>query len=101
MEKLKESVFVHDRAVVRKAARRNAIMKSMFEEFVGKVEQIDLAPLFREYEGKWVALTHFAPRYEVICSGDTAKAVYDEAIRKGHKVPALFKVHPGLINAIL
>lgn len=76
-------------------------MKSIFEGFVGKVEQIDLAPLFHEYEGKWVALTQFAPEYKVICSGETAKAVYDEAVRLGHKAPTLFKVHPGLVNAIL
>jgi len=49
----------------------------------------DLTNLYKNYKGKWVALT---PRDEVIASGKSIKLVVSEAEKKGEKKPILFKV---------
>ncbi len=56
------------------------------------MEAIDLTKLLKPYENKWVALTK--DEKKVICSGKTAKKVYNEALSKGCKDPVLTKVLP-------
>lgn len=53
---------------------------------------IDLSKLLKPYENKWVALTK--DEEKVICSGKSAKKVYNEALRKGYEEPILTKVLP-------
>jgi len=51
---------------------------------------IDFKNLIKNYKGKWVALE--TKEKKVVASGANAKKVYNEAIKKGVKVPTLFKV---------
>jgi len=46
--------------------------------------------LFDNYKGKWVALK--GDERIVVASGNDAKVVYEEAVKKGVKIPTLFKV---------
>ena len=76
-------------------------MKNLIKQisdFAGKtspIDKINLAPLFSQYYGKWVALTSLEPDYKFICAGESPKAVYDEAKKLGVEVPTLFKVQSG------
>lgn len=57
------------------------------------MKAIDMTKIYSQYKGKWVALR--SPRDRtVISSGETAKKVYDEALKKGFKEPLLIKVPP-------
>ncbi|MBI2327141.1 hypothetical protein HYU92_02375 [Candidatus Curtissbacteria bacterium] len=54
------------------------------------MKAIDMTKIYRDYKGKWVALT--PDRKTVITSGSTAKQVYDEAHKKGFEEPILTKI---------
>lgn len=50
----------------------------------------DFTWIHKKYKGKWVALT--SDESTVVSSGKTAKEVYDDAQKKGFKIPILMKV---------
>lgn len=52
--------------------------------------KLDFKKLIKNYGGNWVALDHDSSR--VIASGKKAQKVYDEAKKKGSKIPKLYKV---------
>lgn len=54
------------------------------------MKPIDMTRIYRDYKGKWVALTQ--DRKTVIASGTTAKKVFDQAHKKGFKEPVLTKI---------
>ena len=54
------------------------------------MKPIDMTKIYRDYKGKWVALT--PDRRSVIASGQSAKQVYDQAHKKGFKEPILAKI---------
>ena len=56
------------------------------------MKPIDMTKIYREYKGKWVALT--PDRKTVITSGLTANQVYDELHQKAFKEPILPKIPP-------
>lgn len=51
---------------------------------------IDWVPLFRKYQGQWVALEE--DEVTVVASGLDAKKVYEEARTNGVEIPILLKV---------
>lgn len=63
-------------------------------------ERVDLSPLFKKYNGKWVALSEFTPEYKVVSWGSDVKTVHNRAIKRGYKNAVMFKAAPSLINAI-
>ena len=46
--------------------------------------------MVKKYGGKWVAMKPYTS--SVVASGERAKEVYEEAQKKGYKIPTLFKV---------
>lgn len=54
------------------------------------MKTIDFTEIYKQYKGKWVALTE--DESKVVASGSDAKRVFNEAKKKGCKVPILFKV---------
>ena len=54
------------------------------------MQKIDWKDLSNNYKGLWVALDD--KEKSVISSGKTAKKVYNEARKKGTKIPVLFRV---------
>jgi len=54
-----------------------------------KNNAVDFVYICEKFKGKWVALSN---KGEVIASGINAKKVFDEAKKKGYKIPILFKV---------
>ena len=54
-----------------------------------KNNAVDFVYICKKLKGKWVALSN---KGEVIASGIDAKKVFDEAKKKGYKIPILFKV---------
>lgn len=59
---------------------------------------MNLEKLIKKYGGKWVALSKDSSR--VLVSSNRAKDVYEKAVKKGHKIPKLFKVPEKHINYI-
>ena len=53
------------------------------------MKSIDLTEVQKRYKGLWVA---FTDKYEVVSADKDAKKVYDAAVKKGYKVPRLFKM---------
>ena len=53
------------------------------------MQSIDLTKVFQQYKGLWVA---FTDAYEVVSADKDAKKVYDTAVKKGYKIPRLFKM---------
>lgn len=51
---------------------------------------IDLTKIQKKYKGSWVALNDKLDN--VISYGRDVKVVYDTAVKKGYKIPTLFKV---------
>lgn len=51
---------------------------------------LDLKRLIKNYGGNWIALNENSSR--VIASGKKAQKVYDEAKKKGSKIPKLYRV---------
>jgi len=51
---------------------------------------LDIKRLIKNYGGKWVAFNDSSSR--VIVSGKRAEKVFDEAKKKGSKIPKLYKV---------
>jgi len=51
---------------------------------------LDLKKLIKKHGGNWVALNMNSSR--VIASGNRAQKVYDEAKKKGSKIPKLYRV---------
>ncbi len=50
-----------------------------------------MTKVYEQYKGKWVALS--GPKSnKVVVSGRSAKTVYETAVKKGYKIPTLFKV---------
>ncbi len=62
----------------------------------------NLSLLIKKYGGEWVALE--PNKRIVVSSGKTAKQVYASAVKKGVKIPTLYKVPakylPNVGNAI-
>jgi hypothetical protein len=52
--------------------------------------RINFIYLQRKYPGKWVALEE--KNKSVVSFGDNAKKVYDQAKKKGVKIPTVFQV---------
>ena len=50
----------------------------------------DLTSIYKNYKGKWVALDKSLKK--VVASDDNAVAANEKAIKKGVKIPTLFKV---------
>lgn len=50
----------------------------------------DLTQIYKKYSGLWVALDSNLKR--VLASNRSAKKAYTEAVKKGYKIPTLFKV---------
>ena len=59
---------------------------------VRKMSPIDLTPIYKQYEGKWVALSD--DYKSVFASGNTAKEAADRAEADGHKDFTLLYVEP-------
>jgi hypothetical protein len=53
------------------------------------MQPVDLSPTLEKFKGQWVSLT---PSDNVISADKSPKKAYEEAVRKGHKDPILFKV---------
>jgi hypothetical protein len=53
------------------------------------MQSIDLTTVFTEYKGLWVAFTE---DYKVVSTGRSAKDVFAAALKKGQKIPRLFKM---------
>ena len=53
---------------------------------------VDLAPILKDYEGKWVALSEDDSK--VYGAGDTAKAAVDSAESRGYTDYTLLYVQP-------
>ena len=53
------------------------------------MKSVDLTEVQKRYKGLWVA---FTDKYEVVAADTDAKKVYDAAMKKGYKVPRLFKM---------
>lgn len=53
------------------------------------MKSVDLTEVQKRYKGLWVA---FTDKYEVVAADNDAKKVYDAAMKKGYKVPRLFKM---------
>lgn len=53
------------------------------------MKSIDLTNVFEKYKGLWVALDK---NHNVVSVNKDIKKVYNEAKKKGYKVPSLFKV---------
>ena len=53
------------------------------------MQSIDLTKVFEKYKGLWVAFTR---DYEVVSADKNAKKVFDAAVKKGYKIPRLFKM---------
>lgn len=51
---------------------------------------IDWTKIYKEYKGLWIALKD--DKKTVISCGKTAKKAWDEARKKGHDNPILFRV---------
>lgn len=51
---------------------------------------LNLKRLIKNYGGRWVALNENSSR--VIASGKKAQKVYEEAKKKGSKIPKLYRV---------
>lgn len=51
---------------------------------------VDLTPLVIQYPGQWVGLLD--DEHTVIASGTTVREVMEQATRRGHKKPILFRV---------
>lgn len=52
---------------------------------------IDLSPLFKDYENKWVAIDLVGEHCMVVSSGDDPEKVLSAAIRGGHDKATLYK----------
>jgi hypothetical protein len=53
------------------------------------MKSIDLTKVFQQYKGLWIAFTN---EYKVVAADKNAKTVYDAAVKKGYKIPRLFKM---------
>jgi len=53
---------------------------------------LDLSPVLKDYEGKWIALSE--DNKAVYGSGDTAKEAVDKAKKSGHLDYYIFYVRP-------
>ncbi len=51
---------------------------------------VDLTNIYRKYKGQWVALDQ--KLVKVLSSNKNAKVAYEQAVKRGYKVPTLFKV---------
>ncbi len=50
-----------------------------------------MTKVYEQYKGKWVVLA--GPQSnKVVVSGRSAKAVYEAAVKKGYKIPTLWRV---------
>ncbi len=59
------------------------------------MKAIDMTQIHKRYKGKWVALT--SDEKSVVSSGETARKVYDDALKRGFKVPILMKVPKDIV----
>lgn len=62
------------------------------------MKPIDMTKIYREYKGKWVALT--PDRKSVITSGSNAKKVFDEAHKKGFNEPIITKIPTEIVTLV-
>jgi len=51
---------------------------------------IDFTNIQKKYKGSWIALNDSLDK--VISYGKNAKSVYEKAVKKGYKIPTIFKV---------
>ncbi len=56
----------------------------------------DFSGIYQQYKGLWVALTEKEDK--VVSSGKDPKKVFNEAKKKGVKIPILFKVPTKIIG---